>query len=134
VSVGAAVVDGSRLLLIRRSKEPSKGLWSVPGGVIELGETVQDAVKREVKEETGIDVQVERLLDVADAIIRDEQGQVRFHYVVIRYLARPLTTMARPRSDVSEAKWVDLTDATNYPLTKGATKLVDTLLGQINRA
>lgn len=133
VSVGAAVVDGTRLL-IRRAQEPSKGLWSVPGGVIELGETVQDAVIREVREETGIDVQIERLVDVADAIIRDDQGKVRFHYVVIRYLTRPLTTIAKPRSDVSEAEWVDLNDATNYPLTKGAAKLVYTLLGQTNRA
>lgn len=109
VSVGAAVLDGTRLLLIRRGQEPSKGLWSVPGGVIELGETVQDAVIREVREETGIDVQIERLLDVADAIIRDDQGKVRFHYVVIRYLTRPLTTIAKPRSDVSEAEWATLT-------------------------
>ena len=134
MSASAAIVDGPRLLLVRRAQEPSKGLWSFPGGVIELGETVQDAVIREVREETGIDVQVERLLDVTDAIIRDDQGKVRFHYVVIRYLARPLTTITKPRSDVSEAEWVDLNDATKYPLTKGAAKLVYTLLGQTNQA
>ena len=124
VAVGVVVVRDSRILLVRRGQEPSKGLWSVPGGLIELGETIEEAAQREVREETGIRVRIERLLDVADNIVRDDQGKTRFHYVLVDYVAHPVTTPLKASSDASEARWVQLEDLKNYPMTRGALKLM----------
>jgi len=124
VAVGVVIVKNSSVLLIRRGNEPSKGLWSVPGGLIELGETVEEAAHREVKEETGIDIRIERLLEVANNIVRDEQDKIRFHYVLIDFLAHPLSTSLKSQSDASEAKWVHLKELSDYSLTKGAMKLM----------
>jgi mutator protein MutT len=125
VGVGAVVVRDSSVLLVRRRHEPAKDLWSLPGGLIELGETAQDAVRREVMEETGINIQVERLLDVVDNIIRDDQGEIRFHYVLVEFLAEPITFVAKPQSDARDVKWVPFTDLASYPMTKTAKKLVE---------
>jgi len=124
VAVGVVVVKSSMVLLVRRGQEPSKGLWSVPGGLVELGENIEDAARREVTEETGINIKIERLLDVADNIVRDAQGKIRFHYVLIDFLAHPLTSSVKAKSDVSEAMWVKLNKLADYPLTKGAAKLI----------
>jgi 8-oxo-dGTP diphosphatase len=124
VAVGVVVVKNSSVLLVKRGQEPSKGLWSVPGGLIELGETLEDAAQREVREETGINVRIEKLLGVANNIVRDDEGKTRFHYVLIDYLARPLTTSVKAQSDASETKWVDFKDLSSYSVTKGARKLI----------
>lgn len=124
VAVGVVIVKNSTVLLVRRGNEPSKGLWSVPGGLIELGETVEEAAQREVKEETGIDIRIERLLDVASNIVRDDQDKIRFHYVLIDFLAHPLTILLKSQSDASEAKWVHFKELSTYSLTKGAIKLM----------
>lgn len=124
VAVGVVVVMDSRVLLVKRGREPSKGLWSVPGGLIELGEKLEDAARREVREETGIDVQIDKLLGVANNIVRDDDGKTRFHYVLIDYLAHPLTTSVRAQSDASDAKWVHFKDLSTYSLTKGAGRLI----------
>ena len=118
------VVKNSGVLLVRRGQEPSKGLWSVPGGLVELGETIEDAARREMAEETGISIKIVRLLDVADNIVRDGQGKIRFHYVLIDFLAHPLTSSVKAQSDASKARWVKFNELTDYPLTKGATKLI----------
>jgi len=122
--VGVVVVNGPKILLVKRGQEPSRGLWSIPGGLLELGETPEEAARREVMEETGIDVRVERLFDVANHIIRDDQGKTRFHYVLLDYVARPLTTRVKAESDAAEARWVRFKDLSKYTLTKGAMKLL----------
>ena len=124
VAVGVVVVMDSSVLLVKRGQEPGKGLWSVPGGLIELGEKLEDAAQREVKEETGIDVRIDKLLGVANNIVRDDDGKTRFHYVLIDYLAHPLTTLVKAQSDASEAKWVQFKDLSTYSLTKGAGRLI----------
>lgn len=124
VAVGVVVVMDSSVLLVKRGREPSKGLWSVPGGLIELGEKLEDAARREVREETGIDVRIDKLLGVANNIVRDDDGKTRFHYVLIDYLAHPLTTSVRAQSDASDAKWVHFKDLSTYSLTKGAGRLI----------
>ena len=124
VAVGIVVVKNSSVLLVRRGQEPSKGLWSVPGGLVELGETIEEAARREIAEETGISIKIERLLDVANNIVRDGQGKIRFHYVLIDFLGHPLTSSVKPQSDASEARWVKFNELSEYPLTKGATKLI----------
>lgn len=124
VGVGAVVPDGNRVLLVRRAYEPGKGLWSVPGGLIEVGETVEEAVRREVEEETGVAVRVDRLIGVFDNIVRDEDGKVRFHYVLIDYLAQPVGGEVRLSKETLDACWVNLEDVKNLQMTKTALKLL----------
>jgi ADP-ribose pyrophosphatase YjhB (NUDIX family) len=90
VGAGALVRTGTKVLLVRRRHPPNEGRWSLPGGLVELGEKAEEAAVREVKEETGLDVVLERLLDVATDIHFDSQGRLRFHYILVDYLARPV--------------------------------------------
>jgi ADP-ribose pyrophosphatase YjhB (NUDIX family) len=118
VGVGAVVVDGGRALVVRRATEPLKGQWSIPGGMLELGEKLREGIVREVMEETGLEVEVFDVLDVFDSIFPDQDGRTQYHYVLIDFLCRPKTTPLnlkegmdgapelRAGSDVSEAKWV----------------------------
>jgi len=124
VGVGTVIIRDSSVLLVRREQEPAKGLWSFPGGLVDLGETVEEAARREVKEETGIDIRIEKLLDLIDNIIRDDHGTVRFHYVVAIFLAHALTVEVEPSSDVSEARWVPFSDLSSCQMTKTARKLL----------
>ena len=106
IGVGAVIVHRNRVLLVRRATEPLKGEWSVPGGMLELGEKLRDGVRREVLEETGIHVEPGEVLVVFDSIFRDEQGRTQYHYVLIDYLCRVVSGEARAGSDVSEVRWV----------------------------
>jgi 8-oxo-dGTP diphosphatase len=118
-SVGAVVCDGDRVLLVLRGQEPSRGKWSIPGGVVELGETVQEAAQREVMEECGLEVEVGQVIAVKDAIVRDEADRIRFHYVLVDVAARCVGGELRPGSDISDARWVRKGDLTDYDLTDG---------------
>jgi 8-oxo-dGTP diphosphatase len=106
VTAVACVFREGRVLLIKRAQEPSKGRWSVPGGAIELGEKIYDAVRREVREECGIEIEIIRVINAADSIVPDEAGRVWFHYVPIYILARYVSGEARPDSDALEVRWV----------------------------
>jgi 8-oxo-dGTP diphosphatase len=125
VAVGALIIDQDKILLVKRKNEPGQGLWSIPGGVVELGERVEDAVKREVKEETGMTIKVERLLTTIDRIIKDSEGRVRFHYVIIDYLARPSEGTLGASTDAEDAKWIHLDNAKNFPATNLLVNLID---------
>lgn len=127
VGVGAVIQLDGRVLLIRRANEPGKGLWSIPGGLVEVGETVRDAAKREVEEETGIAVELGDLIDVIDNIFRDEAGKVKFHYVLIDFLARPvsLKTEIHPSSEVLEVRWCAPVELKELPLTRTARRLLE---------
>ena len=107
-----------RILLVKRGSEPGKNKWSVPGGLIELGETVTETAVREVKEETGLDVEVQRLVDVVDNIETDDGGRVRYHFVTIDVLASPKKGNLKAKSDVVDARWVRIAEAEKYDLTK----------------
>jgi 8-oxo-dGTP diphosphatase len=115
VGVGAVVVDDrGRVLLVKRGTEPLKGHWSLPGGLLELGETLIEGVKREVLEETGLFVEPEAIVEVVDRIYRNSDGnqsQVRYHYVVVDYWCRITNGTTdgevRPSSDAVEVAWVD---------------------------
>jgi len=106
IGVGAVIVDGYRALLVRRNTEPLKGEWSIPGGMLELGEKLRDGVRREVLEETGLTVEPGEVLDVFDSIFMDDEGRTEYHYVLIDYLCRPVSGEAKAGTDVSEARWV----------------------------
>ncbi len=117
VGAGALILENGKLLLIRRGAKPGQGRWSIPGGLVELGELVQNAVVREVKEECGLDIEVERLMDVFDSITRDEKGRVQYQFVVVNFLAKIKGGILKNADDVLEARWTSLNEVEKYNLT-----------------
>ncbi len=131
IGVGAIVVRDGQVLLIRRGSEPGRGLWSIPGGRLELGETITDAARREVKEECSIEIIPNKILHVDDLIIPDDAGRVRFHYVLIDVLANYERGEVMPGSDALDARWVDLEVALTMNLTSDKLR---NILGEIRDA
>jgi len=123
VAVGAVIYRDDRILLIRRDQEPAKGHWTFPGGVVELGESLEEAVKREALEETGLWVVVGEVATVIDRVIHDEAGRIRYHYVIVDYFARAVGGLLQPGSDVSDARWVALEDLDKLDITDEAADL-----------
>jgi len=132
-AVGAVVLDGDQVLLVRRGAPPSQGRWSIPGGLIHVGERLEDAVVREVEEECGLRVEILALCGVLDRIISGEPtdpaspAAVRYHYVIIDYVARPTGGHLQAGSDAAEARWVSMADLHRYETT-------DALAAMIRRA
>lgn len=124
VGVGAVIVEDGKVLLIKRRYEPLKGHWSLPGGMVEVGETLESALMREMLEETGMRVDVGPVIEVFDRIMRDEQRRVRYHYVLIDYLCWPAGGSLRAGSDVEAAFWVDPATLGEYDLTEKATSVI----------
>jgi 8-oxo-dGTP diphosphatase len=118
VGVGAVILDGDKILLEKRKNAPSKGKWSVPGGLVELGEDVEQAVVREVKEETGLDVYEPRLVDVVTYVSLGEKGGVMYHYVIIDYLVTAKSGNPKAASDADALKWVPFNEVEEYDLTE----------------
>lgn len=127
VGVRVVIKEGDHILLVRRSVEPGKGLWSIPGGLVELGERVQDAGRREVEEETGLKVEIERLLDVSESLVYDEKGDLRYHYVLIDYLGHPVSGELKFTSDATEGRWVKIDKVHHYPLTETSSITIEKL-------
>ena len=123
VGVGGVVIHRNRVLLIRRAREPLKGEWSIPGGLVELGEDLAAGVRRELKEETGLDVEPREVIAAFDRIFR-EGRRVKYHYVIVDYVCRLKGGRLRPASDVLDARWVRREDLPQYKLTEIATKVV----------
>lgn len=117
VGVGTLIIKDGELLLVKRGAKPGQGRWSIPGGLVELGERVQDTVVREVKEECGLDIEVERLIDVFDSIIRDEKERIQYQFVVVNFLAKIKGGILKNADDVLEARWVPLNEVEKYNLT-----------------
>jgi len=117
VGVGAVIIDHGKLLLEKRGNEPAKGKWSIPGGVVELGETLEDAVIRETKEETCLDVEAPRLIDVVYQVDLDEEGGVKYHFVIVDYFVTVKDGQVNAASDADELQWVPLEEVENYDLT-----------------
>ena len=118
VGVGAIIVCDGKILLEKRKGEPGRGKWSVPGGLVELGETTENAVIREVKEETGLIVADPQLIDVVDNIVRDENGEIKYHFVIIDYFLRLKGGEPKAADDAEELKWIPLNEVEKYDLTK----------------
>lgn len=117
VGIGAIIMHDGKILLEKRKNDPGKGKWSVPGGVVELGENVIQTVIREVKEETGLDVAEPEHIDVVDQITRDEGGRIKYHFVIIDYLVKLKGGMLKAASDADELEWVSLSEVEKYDLT-----------------
>ena len=123
VGVGAIIIKGQEVLLARRGKEPGYGEWSIPGGVVKLGETLEEAVIREVREEVNLAIRVEEMVEVLERIFRDPQGKVQYHYVLVDFLCEHLSGEANPASDALEIQWVPVLEIPRQPLP-GKTKRV----------
>ena len=124
VGVGAVIVEDRKVVLVKRRFEPLAGQWSLPGGRLELGETLEAGLAREMLEETGLDVEVGPVVDVFDRILLDPERKVRYHYVLIDYLCRPAGGTLAHGSDVAAAEFVDPGDLTRYRLTPKAMSVI----------
>jgi len=124
VAVGGVVIKEGRVLLVRRGKAPAFGQWAIPGGSVELGETLQQAVEREVREETGLSVRAGEVCYVFEAVKRDEHGRVRFHYVIVDLMADHLSGEPVPASDVTEAAWLPVEELENRPVNASTVALL----------
>lgn len=123
--MGALILRRNRILLVERGREPLKGFWSLPGGVLETGETLESAVVREVFEETGLKVKPLSIVEVFERIIRDENGEAEYHYVLIDYLCRVTGGDVCAGDDVSRAEWVARRDLGGYRLTEGTLDVIE---------
>ncbi len=123
VGVGGIVIHRNRVLLVRRGGEPLKGEWSIPGGMLELGEELAEGTRRELKEETGLEVEPLEVLEVFDRITR-ARWRVRYHFVIVDYACRWKRGRLSPASDVLEARWVRREHLPQYHLTEKATSVI----------
>ena len=124
VGVGAVVVENGRALVVRRGTEPLKGEWSIPGGVVELGETLRQAAAREAKEETGLEVEPGEVLEVVDRIMLDPQRKIQYHYVLVDFLCRRISGVARAAADATELRWITAAELESFPIAASAAAVV----------
>ena len=124
VGVGAAVFDGASVVLIKRRFEPLQGRWSLPGGGLEVGETLEAGVAREIEEETGLIVSVGPVVEVFDRILLDDAGRVEYHFVLVDFLCRATGGTLAPGSDVSDAVLANSETLNAYGLTKKAEEVI----------
>jgi len=129
VAVGAVVFRDNRVLLIQRGKAPSRGLWSIPGGSVELGETLQAAAEREIREETGLLIRAREPVFTFDVIHRDETGRIRFHYVIIDLMADYISGELHPGDDALNARWVSSQEIKDLNLSEMTRQLLTQNLG-----
>jgi ADP-ribose pyrophosphatase YjhB (NUDIX family) len=125
VGVGAIIFKRDRILMAQRGKEPLQGWWSLPGGALELGESLQDAVCREVLEETGLLVRPVKLFEVFERILRDNAGAPEYHYVLIDYVCRVTGGELRAGDDVCRVEWVRQRDLRDLRITEGTLAVID---------
>jgi ADP-ribose pyrophosphatase YjhB (NUDIX family) len=119
VGVGAVIIFGGKILLEKRKNEPSKGKWTIPGGLVEVGESLEHAVVREAKEETCLDVENPSLIDVVDNVDWDQKGKVKYHFVIVDYLVSVKSgTVPQAASDAEDLRWVPFDEVEKYDLTQ----------------
>lgn len=124
VGVGGVIVSHGRALLVKRGKPPLEGQWSIPGGLLEIGETLMEGVRREMREETGMDVRPLDLIDVFERIELDGGGKARYHYVVLDYLCEATGGEARAGDDVTHVAWASAEELQQYSLSSTATRVI----------
>jgi ADP-ribose pyrophosphatase len=132
IAVGAVVMHQNRILLIRRGKEPARGEWAIPGGRVELGETMREALAREVMEETCVSIRVGELVYFFETIQPDLDGRIRFHYTIFDFMAEYLAGEPNPRDDAIDARWVSAADTDTCNLNIKTRDLLNQI-GFINR-
>lgn len=124
LAVGGVVVHQGRALLIRRGQPPLEGRWSIPGGIVELGETIADAVARELKEETGVCVRVLDLIEIYEKVARDEAGAAQYHFVILDYRCEFVEGTASAGGDVTEVMWATEEQLESLGMTAAAKRVI----------
>jgi mutator protein MutT len=124
VGVGAVIVQDGRVLIVKRKYDPLAGQWSIPGGAVEIGETLEGCVAREMLEETGLEIEVGPVIEVFDRITRDDLGKVRYHFVLVDYLCWPAGGHLQAGSDVADARFFEPSDLGQYQLTTKAMEVI----------
>jgi ADP-ribose pyrophosphatase YjhB (NUDIX family) len=124
VAVGVLLLDGPRVLLVQRGRPPSVGRWTVPGGGVEVGETLEEAALRELLEETGLACTLGPVVEVLDRVLRDGDGRVEYHYVILDFLGEQPTGTLRAGSDCADARWVEVDALGGYDLTDGLEPVI----------
>lgn len=121
---GMIVNQEGKILIVRRAKPPGKGKWSLPGGAVKLGETLHQALRREIQEECHISITIEKLLGAFDRIFFDEDRKVQYHYVILDYLCRTASPQIQPATDVDAFAWIGPTDMEKYSFTPGVKEFL----------
>ena len=124
VGAGAVIVENGQALLVRRGKPPLEGEWSIPGGVVELGETLREAAAREAREETGLEVEAGEVLEVVDRIMHDPERKVQYHYVLVDFLCRRISGKAKAGADASELRWITLEELNAFRISDSAAAVL----------
>lgn len=124
VGVGAIIIEGGRVLLVKRGKAPLAGQWSIPGGALELGETIREGVAREALEETGLQVEPADLLGVFDRVVRDDDGRTLYHYVLIDFLCRRISGEALAAGDAAGVGWFLPAELPSLSLAKDTAEVI----------
>ncbi|HEV2420195.1 MAG TPA: NUDIX hydrolase [Candidatus Acidoferrales bacterium] len=124
VAVGGVVIHDSRVLLIRRGQPPFEGRWSIPGGILEIGETIALGIERELKEETGVRVRAGDLIEIYEKVVRDEQNKPQYHFVILDYACEFVEGTARASGDVTDAAWVSEQELDALALTTAAKRVI----------
>ena len=129
VGVGAVIEHDGRVVIVQRGTEPLKGQWSIPGGALEVGETLRQCAVREAKEETGLQIEAGEVLEVFDAIYREADGRIVYHYVLIDIACRLVGGDLKAGGDALQAKWVTLDEVAEYEIAETARKVISRALG-----
>jgi 8-oxo-dGTP diphosphatase len=130
VGAGAVVRKGSRVLLLKRRFPPNEGIWALPGGLVELAESPAEAAVREVEEETGFRVRLDRLLDVASDVHLDGQGKVKYHYILIDYLATPVGGSLTPNSESLDCRWFKRSELAGLEMGESTRRVLEICFGR----
>ena len=125
VGVGAIIIENSRVVLVKRAHPPLQAQWSIPGGVLEIGEMVRDAAIREAREETGLTVEPGELLGVFDRVLRDPNGRVQYHYVLVDFLCRRVSGELAAAGDAAAARWFTREELPAMNLAEDTLEVID---------
>ena len=127
--MGAVAIKNGKILVVKRAFAPGAGKWSIPGGLVEVGEKLSEACSRETLEETGLKVDVLELINVFDMIERDDEKRIKYHYVLVDFLVKPVGGEEKPSAEVTEMRWVSIDEARSLGLTRTARRALDELFG-----
>ena len=133
LGVGALIFEDAKILLVERGKEPLKGFWSLPGGILESGEKLEAAIRREVREETGLEIEALSVFEIFERIMPDADGRPEYHYVLIDYVCRPTGGLLQAASDVTRAVWVAKENLAEYRLTEGTLEVIERAFAKLQR-
>ena len=123
------MIENGKILLVKRAFDPGAGKWSVPGGLVELGEKLSEACAREAEEETGLRVQVLELINVFDMIEKEDSGKIKYHYVLVEFLVKPVSGELKPNAEVAELRWFTREETKTLEMTRTARRAMDELFG-----